>query len=143
MNNFILYTSENVGDRTISVKKLLLAFSKTEKDEPLKQSGVDDVKDYERGIKAKFETSVGKQELNNFLDFMKKNNKFLNDIVPNNSKAMSIPEAEFQKTLARIGYSPADFDSLASVLATSAEVKGHHNISIAKLKDELTKGKTK
>lgn len=36
MNNFILYTSENVGDRTISVKKLLLAFSKTEKDEPLK-----------------------------------------------------------------------------------------------------------
>lgn len=56
---------------------------------------MDDVKDYERGIKAKFETSVGKQELNNFLDFMKKNNKFLNDIVPNNSKAMSIPEAEF------------------------------------------------
>ena len=36
MNNFILYTSENVSDRTISVKKLLLAFSKTEKDEPLK-----------------------------------------------------------------------------------------------------------
>lgn len=36
MENFILYTSENVGDRTISVKKLLLAFSKTEKDEPLK-----------------------------------------------------------------------------------------------------------
>jgi len=36
MDNFILYTSENVGDRTISVKKLLLALSKTEKDEPLK-----------------------------------------------------------------------------------------------------------
>jgi hypothetical protein len=36
MDNFILYTSENVGDRAISVKKLLLAFSKTEKDEPLK-----------------------------------------------------------------------------------------------------------
>jgi len=72
---------------------------------------------------------------------MKKNNKFLNDIVPSNSKAMSIPEGEFQRTLARIGYVPADFDSLVSVLASSAEVKGHHNISITKLKEVLTKGK--
>ena len=36
MDNFILYTTENFGDRAISVKKLLLALQRTEKDEPLK-----------------------------------------------------------------------------------------------------------
>ena len=141
IDNFILYTSENVGDRAISVKKLLLAFQRTEKDEPLKQSGVDDIKDYERGIKAKMEMSSGQQELDNFLEYMKKNNKFLNDIVPSNSKAMSIPEGEFSKALVRLGYNPTDFDNLVSVLATTTEAKGHHNISVTKLKDYLTKGK--
>ena len=72
---------------------------------------------------------------------MKKNNKFLNDIVPSNSKAMSIPEGEFKKSLARIGYTPNDFDNFVQVLATTVEVKGHHNINIAKLKEALTKGK--
>ena len=46
---------------------------------------------------------------------MKKNNKFLNDIVPSNSKAMSIPEGEFKKSLARIGYTPNDFDNFVMV----------------------------
>lgn len=117
MDNFILYTTENFGDRAISVKKLLLALQRTEKDEPLKQSGVEDIKDYERGIKSKLEISAGQQELNDFLDFMKKNNKFLVDIVPSTSKAMSIPESEFQKALVRIGYTPNDFDNLVAVLA--------------------------